>query len=89
MSARPVQGVVCDPTGRVAVQLSLSNSLLQGSIPNLSVFPNLTSLSLQNNTLNGQLPATLGSLSALQVSIRSTPSPLSLSFRKRRHGTQC
>ena len=75
VSARPVQGVSCDPTNSVALQLSLSDSLLQGFIPDLSVFANLTSLSLQNNMLNGQLPDTLGRLSALQVSMPPSPSP--------------
>ena len=84
VSARPVQGVSCDPTNSVALQLSLPDSLLQGFIPDLSVFPNLTSLSLQNNMLNGQLPTTLGRLSALEVSIRSTPSPLRLGKARER-----
>lgn len=63
--------------------LDLSSNGLRGSIPNLTQFQSLTSLSIRNNSLEGALPSTFGSypkLSAIDLSSNRFDGPIPYSF---------
>lgn len=63
--------------------LDLSSNALRGSIPNLTQFQRLTSLSIRNNSLEGVLPSTLGSypkLSTIDLSSNNFDGPIPFSF---------
>ena len=58
----------CDPLGLSVVGIDLSNTPLQGSLPRaIGGIRSLTSLSLANASLIGELPTQLGLLTDLQV----------------------
>lgn len=56
-------GVRCDAAGKSVVELSLPNSNLNGTLDALdfSSLPNLTALDLNNNLLQGSVPASISS----------------------------
>ncbi|KAH6760203.1 Leucine-rich receptor-like protein kinase family protein [Perilla frutescens var. frutescens] len=63
--------------------LDLSSNGLRGSIPNLTQFQRLTSLSIRNTSLEGVLPSTLGSypkLSTIDLSSNRFDGPIPYSF---------
>ncbi|RVX19311.1 putative leucine-rich repeat receptor-like protein kinase [Vitis vinifera] len=59
-------GIVCDVAGSIS-EINLSDAKLQGTIVefNFSSFPNLTSLNLNTNRLNGSIPTAVANLSKL------------------------
>ncbi|KAL2479176.1 putative LRR receptor-like serine/threonine-protein kinase [Forsythia ovata] len=59
-------GIRCDTAGRVAY-LNLSHIGIRGTLEdvNFSLFPNLRSLDLFNNSIYGAIPSTIGNLSKL------------------------
>ncbi|KAL1569589.1 putative inactive receptor kinase [Salvia divinorum] len=63
--------------------IDLSSNGLRGSIPNLTQFQRLTSLSISNNSLEGALPSTLGSylkLTIIDLSSNRFDGPIPYSF---------